>query len=95
MMPLAREAAAVERVHIQLAADRAVGVAASAAGENEREIGRRGARKLRRYARLDHAVARDYHAALRVDLRAVERMQTSRRSVRPPRPDICACRCRA
>ena len=72
---LAREAAAVERVHIQLAADRAVGVAASAAGENEREIGRRGARKLRRYARLDHAVARDYHAALRVDLRAVERMQ--------------------
>ena len=71
----AREASAVERVHIQLAADRAVGVTAPAAGEDEREICRRGARKLRRYARLDHAVARNHHAALRVDLRAVERMQ--------------------
>ena len=72
---LARKAAAVEAVHIQLSAYAAVGVAAAGTGEYARPVARACALQLGGHARVQQTVAVRDHAAPRVHDRAVERME--------------------
>ena len=72
---LARKAAAVEAVHIQLPAHAAVGVAAAGTCEYACPVARACALQLRRHARVQQTVAVRDHAAPRVHDRAVERME--------------------
>ena len=72
---LARKAAAVEAVHIQLPAYAAVGVAAAGTCEYARPVARACALQLGGHARVQQTVAVRDHAALRVHDRAVERVE--------------------
>ncbi len=72
--PLAREAAAVEGVHVQLPVQAAVGIAAAGSGEDEGEIGGGRALELGLDAGMEDAVAGG-DRAVRAQARGVERMQ--------------------
>ena len=72
---LSGKAAAAEGVHIQLPAQRPVGVAAARSGEQKRKIGGRGRGQERGHARVDDRVPRRDDALFLVQRRRVERVQ--------------------
>ena len=86
---LARKAAAVEAVHIQLPAYAAVGVAAAGACEYARPVARACALQFGGHARVQQTVAVRDHAALRVHDRAVERVEHRAHE------RACSARCQA
>ena len=86
---LARKAAAVEAVHIQLPAYAAVGVAAAGTCEYARPVARACALQLGGHARVQQTVAVRDHAAPRVHDRAVERVEHRARE------RTCSARCQA
>ena len=86
---LARKAAAVEAVHIQLPAYTAVGVAAARTCEYARPVARACALQLGGHARVQQTVAVRDHAAPRVHDRAVERMEHRAHE------RACSARCQA
>ncbi len=86
---LARKAAAVEAVHIQLPAYAAVGVAAAGTCEYARPVARACALQLGGHARVQQTVAVRDHAAPRVHDRAVERVEHRAHE------RACSARCQA
>ena len=70
-----RKAAAVKGVHVQLAAQAAVWVASSGAGEYQGEVGLGGAGQLCVYARVDDRVPCRHDIRVRVDDRGAQRVQ--------------------
>ena len=72
---LSGKAPAAKGVHVQLAAETAVRVAAAGPGEDEGKVRGVGAFQLRVHAGVDNGVAPSYHTALFVEHGPIQRVQ--------------------